>query len=310
MSIFILPSKITAAIDKSCLDFLWGNNGNRSKFHLPFWEKVCLPKKLGGIGFREGKKWNMALMANFIWATTTKQDCLWVKWISSIYLKEHIIWNVPINQEMSWYFKKLLRLRQVIDEGSLRQAVKGGKFRIKQFYTSLISTPTVGFADTVWNKLIVPKHRFIYWQIFNNQLLTRDHLSRFLHLSSALFPVCDSGIESHSHLFMECIYSRKVFEEIGSWLGYFHWPESYEELNLWCLEAKRDLKNQIVNAVLSASWYFIWSNRNSCIFDSVCKLASSISLDIKESVKYRVLGLGSLSHRKRDMYFRKVVEGW
>ncbi|XP_062100323.1 uncharacterized protein LOC133806214 [Humulus lupulus] len=196
-------------------------------------------------------------------------------------------------KDMSWYFKKLLRLRQVIDEGFLKQAVKG-----------------VGFADTVWNKLIVPKHRFIYWQIFNNQLLTRDHLSRFLHLSSALCPVCESGLESHSHLFMDCIYSRKVFEEIGSWLGYFHWPESYEELNLWCLEANQDLKNQIVNAVLSASCYFIWSNRNSCIFDSVCKLASSISLDIKELVKYRVLGLGSPSHRKRDLYFRKVVEGW
>ncbi|XP_062100450.1 uncharacterized protein LOC133806354 [Humulus lupulus] len=304
------PLKITAAIDKSCRDFLWGNNGIRSKLHLPSWEKVCLPKKLRGIGFREGKKWNMALMANFIWATTTKQDCLWVKWISSIYLKEHIIWNVPINQEMSWYFKKLLRFRQVIDEGSLRQAVKGGKFRIKHFYTTLISAQTVGFADTVWNKIIVPKHRFIYSQIFNNQLLTRDHLSRFLPLTYALCLVCDSEIELHSHLFMECIFSRKVFEEIGSLLGYLHWPKSYEELHLWCLEAVRDLKNQIVNAVLSASWYFIWSNRNNCIFDFVCKLASSISLEIKESVKYRVLGMGSLSHRKWDNYFRNVVEGW
>ncbi|XP_062103381.1 uncharacterized protein LOC133814438 [Humulus lupulus] len=56
MSVFILPSKITAAIDKSCRDFLWGANGNRSKMHLPSWEEVCLPKKMGGIGFREGKK--------------------------------------------------------------------------------------------------------------------------------------------------------------------------------------------------------------------------------------------------------------
>ncbi|XP_062118524.1 uncharacterized protein LOC133832161 [Humulus lupulus] len=56
MSIFILPYKITTAIDKSCHDFLWGSKGNRSKLHHPSWEKVCLPKKLGGIGFRDGKK--------------------------------------------------------------------------------------------------------------------------------------------------------------------------------------------------------------------------------------------------------------
>uniref|UniRef100_A0A803PRQ9 Reverse transcriptase domain-containing protein n=1 Tax=Cannabis sativa TaxID=3483 RepID=A0A803PRQ9_CANSA len=53
MSIFIIPSKITAAIDKSCRDFLWGRSGNKSKLHRASWEKVCLPKKLGGVGFRE-----------------------------------------------------------------------------------------------------------------------------------------------------------------------------------------------------------------------------------------------------------------
>ncbi|XP_062080606.1 uncharacterized protein LOC133785378 [Humulus lupulus] len=275
MSIFILPSKITAAIDKSCRDFLWGSIGNRSKLHLPSWEKVCLPKKLGGVGFREGKKWNMALMANFIWAISSKQDCLWVKWISSIYLKDFDIWKVPISPDMCWYVKKLLRLRQVIDEGCLQQAVKGGKVSIKHVYSSLISATSVGYADTVWNKLIVPKHRFFYWQIFNRQLLTRDHLSRFLTLTSALCPVCESDLETHSHLFMECIFSRKVFEEIGKWLGYFHWPDS-----------------------------------NGCIFDSACKMASRLSMDIKDSVKHRVLSLGTLSHRKKDMYFRMVVESW
>ncbi|XP_060959293.1 uncharacterized protein LOC133030535 [Cannabis sativa] len=33
MSIFTIPSKITAAIDKSCRDFLWGSSGNSSKLH-------------------------------------------------------------------------------------------------------------------------------------------------------------------------------------------------------------------------------------------------------------------------------------
>uniref|UniRef100_A0A803NHR2 Reverse transcriptase domain-containing protein n=1 Tax=Cannabis sativa TaxID=3483 RepID=A0A803NHR2_CANSA len=55
MSIFIIPSKITTAIDKSCRDFLWGSSGNKSKLHRTSWEKICLPKNLGGVGFREGK---------------------------------------------------------------------------------------------------------------------------------------------------------------------------------------------------------------------------------------------------------------
>uniref|UniRef100_A0A803PJR9 Reverse transcriptase domain-containing protein n=1 Tax=Cannabis sativa TaxID=3483 RepID=A0A803PJR9_CANSA len=36
MSIFIIPQKIIAAIEKSCQDFLWGKKGNRSKLHLAY----------------------------------------------------------------------------------------------------------------------------------------------------------------------------------------------------------------------------------------------------------------------------------
>uniref|UniRef100_A0A803PSI7 Reverse transcriptase domain-containing protein n=1 Tax=Cannabis sativa TaxID=3483 RepID=A0A803PSI7_CANSA len=66
MGLFLLPRNIMAAIDKCCSDFLWGSKGNRSKFHIPSWEKVCLPKNSGGLGFREGKIWNIALMAKYI----------------------------------------------------------------------------------------------------------------------------------------------------------------------------------------------------------------------------------------------------
>ncbi|XP_062093759.1 uncharacterized protein LOC133799776 [Humulus lupulus] len=304
MSIFILPFKITAAIDKSCRDFLWGSNGNRSKLHIPSWEKVCLPKKLGGIGFREGKKWNMALMAKFLWAISNKQDCLWVRWINSIYLKEQSIWNIPIKQEMSWYFKKLLRLKQVTDVASLGQAEKGGKFRVKHFYTSLVTAQKFVYAGTVWNKLLVPK------KVFNCHLLTRDHLRRFMPIPSALCPVCVSVNETHSHLFMECIFSRKLFGEISSWLGVFQWLKSFMELQQWCLSAVSDLKNQIINVVLSATMYFVWKNRNTCIFEFVCTSARSMSLEIRKVVKCRVLGLGPHKLSKRDRYLLNVVEGW
>ncbi|XP_062103395.1 uncharacterized protein LOC133814454 [Humulus lupulus] len=310
MSLFILPYKITAAIDKSCRDFLWGVNGNRSKLHIPSWEKVCLPKNLGGIGFREGKKWNMALMAKCLWAISNKQDCLWVRWINSVYLKDHSIWTVPFKHDMSWYFKKLLRLSQIIDTSTLKQAVKGGKFRAKIFYSSLVSAQKVSYARSVWNKLIVPKHRFIYWQILNSHLLTRDHLSRILPIHSTICPVCASANESHSHLFMECIFSRKLFGEVNCWLGIFQWPKSYLELQVWCMTAINSLQNQVINAVFAATLYFIWKNRNKCIFEYVCFSASSLSLEIRKIVKYRVLGLSCLFPSKRDNYILNVVKGW
>ncbi|XP_062103748.1 uncharacterized protein LOC133814854 [Humulus lupulus] len=111
MGMFILPQKITTLIDKMCRDFLWGCNGNRSKLHFCSWEHVCLPKDHGGLGFREGKKWNIAMMSKYIWAVSTKQDSLWVRWVNATYMKNVDFWFVTPIPDASWYFKKMLKLR-------------------------------------------------------------------------------------------------------------------------------------------------------------------------------------------------------
>ncbi|XP_060969634.1 uncharacterized protein LOC133036884 [Cannabis sativa] len=150
MSTFIIPSKVVAAIDKSCRDFLWGTKGNKSKLHRASWEKVCLPKNLGGVGFREGKKWIKALIAKFLWALSHKQDCLWVKWINSIHLKGMDIWNFPKNRDTSWYFKKVLNLWDSTNETMLRLAVTGTNLRAKKFYNLLLEMPKVCEEVNSW----------------------------------------------------------------------------------------------------------------------------------------------------------------
>ena len=70
MSIFLLPKSVIYETDHLCRKFLWGtidSTRNRSKMHLAAWDQVCLPKSLGGIGFKEGSKWNKVLLAKFIW---------------------------------------------------------------------------------------------------------------------------------------------------------------------------------------------------------------------------------------------------
>ncbi|XP_062119109.1 uncharacterized protein LOC133832841 [Humulus lupulus] len=162
----------------------------------------------------------------------------------------------------------------------------------------------------VWNKLIMAKHRFIYWQFFNSQFLTRDHLSRFISIISSLCPVCDLALESHSHLFLDCLFSRRLFGEISSWLGIFKWPSSQVELQEWCFSATRDLKHQILNVFYAAALYFIWKNRNNCIFELACYNISSVSSEIRKVVKCRILGLGLHRVSKMDSYLINIVEGW
>ncbi|XP_062118559.1 uncharacterized protein LOC133832201 [Humulus lupulus] len=84
MSIFLLPQKVIKEIDCLCRIFLWGGNGFRSKFHLASWDHVCRPKSYGGLGFKEGVLWNKINLARYVWAISSKQDSLWVKWVNCI----------------------------------------------------------------------------------------------------------------------------------------------------------------------------------------------------------------------------------
>uniref|UniRef100_A0A803PL93 Reverse transcriptase zinc-binding domain-containing protein n=1 Tax=Cannabis sativa TaxID=3483 RepID=A0A803PL93_CANSA len=73
MRVFMLPQSVIKEIEKLCRGFLWGLKDNRSRVHLISWEKVCLPKAYGGLGFKDGSKWNKASLARFIWDLMNKK---------------------------------------------------------------------------------------------------------------------------------------------------------------------------------------------------------------------------------------------
>uniref|UniRef100_A0A803P4A6 Reverse transcriptase domain-containing protein n=1 Tax=Cannabis sativa TaxID=3483 RepID=A0A803P4A6_CANSA len=299
-----------AAIDKSCRDFLWGSSGNRSKLHRASWEKVCLPKNLGGIGFREGKKWNKALLAKNLWALASKQDCLWVKWINLIYLRTQDIWSYTTKYDDCWYFKKILNIRDNMDEARLCQAVKGGKFSAKRFYNLSIEVAKAEYAKASWDKLIVPKHRFVFWQILNSQLLTRDYLGRFLSIQNVHCPVCEAEVETHEHLFFNCKFTKQVIDAVMEWLGCFSWPRTNLELLNWCKNLNQQPQMRVLNIVIAATMYSIWKNRNSCVFYLCCAAPRRVSLDVRKTVQLRLLGKGPFEDCRKNMYFLNVIKSW
>nr|GEX97220.1 RNA-directed DNA polymerase, eukaryota, reverse transcriptase zinc-binding domain protein [Tanacetum cinerariifolium] len=75
---------------------------------------VCKPKKFGGLGLKNLKDWNEALLAKHIWNIASKKDTLWVKWVHMMRLKDASIWNVEYNANDSWNWQCLLEVRDKI----------------------------------------------------------------------------------------------------------------------------------------------------------------------------------------------------
>ncbi|XP_062093266.1 uncharacterized protein LOC133799133 [Humulus lupulus] len=292
MSIFLLPQSALKEIDHLCRLFLWGGKGNRSKFHLTSWELVCCPKSHGGLGFKEGPLWNRLLLSKFIWAISSKQDLLWVKWVNCIYLKGTQIWDYKLHPDASWYWKKLIKISKDLSFSLLVSASANGNLVLSRLYQLFLSSSPKPIMKSVWCSISVPNHKFILWQAVLQKLATRDLLSNcHISLPSLLCPICDLLPENHSHLFFECVFSRRVVQSVFDWLQGLCWPSNFSDWCIWLEADRKNFKDRITLVALAASVYYIWYTRNRCHFDSSCLMVSSVTSLIKSSVSARILGL-------------------
>ncbi|KAM6563161.1 hypothetical protein CsatB_023159 [Cannabis sativa] len=58
-----LSNRMVNRIDGLVRDFWWGFEKGNHGLHLKAWDKLCLPKSLGGLGFRKTREMNLAFLA-------------------------------------------------------------------------------------------------------------------------------------------------------------------------------------------------------------------------------------------------------
>ncbi|CAN1177887.1 hypothetical protein LINPERHAP2_LOCUS33368 [Linum perenne] len=62
-----LPSDICKSLDRVNRNFLWGSHDSTRKLSLVRWDKVTKTKDIGGLGIRETRKNNIALLGKMVW---------------------------------------------------------------------------------------------------------------------------------------------------------------------------------------------------------------------------------------------------
>ncbi|CAA7045433.1 unnamed protein product [Microthlaspi erraticum] len=76
MSCFLLPKKLCKQIAGVMADFWWKNSKENMGIHWKAWEKLCHPKEVGGLGFKDIESFNVALLGKQLWRMITCKDTL------------------------------------------------------------------------------------------------------------------------------------------------------------------------------------------------------------------------------------------
>ncbi|KAF4366572.1 hypothetical protein F8388_004236 [Cannabis sativa] len=165
--------------------------------------------------------------------------------------------------------RKLCNLRNCIDKEALTEVGHLRKFKVKKFYLTLIYKDKVNYHKIVWHRLSVSKHRFILWEAINGHLLTHDLIGRFISIDSFLCHVREAELKPHKDLFFYCISLVKSFR-----------------VNKW-LSSLKGLVAKFASAAVATMVYFVWCNRDRCIFEAFCGSIPSICQHVKMIVKAR-----------------------
>ncbi|XP_022553563.2 uncharacterized protein LOC111203791 [Brassica napus] len=125
-SAFILPAGCYDTIESMCSAFLWSGSPTQTHKAKVSWEDLCFPKDEGGLGVRKFKDTARAFALKLIWRLFTKPTSLWVSWVTHYLLRYNSFWDVRGEQNGSWIWRKLLKLRDLA-YGFTRVHIRDGR---------------------------------------------------------------------------------------------------------------------------------------------------------------------------------------
>ena len=113
-SIFKIPIATIREIEMICRNFLWANGEVvRGKAKVK-WSDVCKPKINGGLGIKDLRFWNDALLIKHIWNLISNKKSLWVQWVRENYIGDGNFWEIWQKKSMNWTWKRFLELRKTV----------------------------------------------------------------------------------------------------------------------------------------------------------------------------------------------------
>lgn len=133
-------------------------------------------------------------------------------------------------------------------------------------YTCLVPELTiVSWHKQVWNGVNTPRISFFYWLVVLQRLPTLDRLARFGLLSTIVCNLCNSGPESHNHLFCTCPFAVSLIDCIMSALGV---RQRCSSISQWiALFAQSSLQDSSIFKIradaLGCVFNAIWQGRNN-----------------------------------------------
>lgn len=133
--------------------------------------------------------------------------------MSEVYLRGEDFWQHRPADHSSWYWRKIIEVRDVLAHGFIGERWLGdhsGIYTISFAYNLLVGERhRFDMWKTIWKSSALPRHAFLLWFVVQGRLLTLDRLHRWSNDTTiGMCILCGSEAETHDHIFFKCVYSQ------------------------------------------------------------------------------------------------------
>ncbi|XP_031126982.1 uncharacterized protein LOC116029213 [Ipomoea triloba] len=125
MSVFLLPIFLCERLER-CMNMFWWRNGNDGKgIHWLSWDKLCVPKCKGGLGFKQIHQFNVALLGKQGWRLLTNPHSLVARVFQARYYPKTTFLEATIGYNSSYCWRSILASQGMIKEGARKRVGNG-----------------------------------------------------------------------------------------------------------------------------------------------------------------------------------------
>ncbi|KAL0863670.1 hypothetical protein Bca101_042788 [Brassica carinata] len=117
MSVYQIPKTVISGLSSEMARFWWDGMEFKRKIHWLSWEKLCLSKEDGGMGFKELECFNQALLAKQAWRLIHMEECLMAKVLKGKYFGAERFLDVQLGDKVSYAWKSILFGRELLVKG-------------------------------------------------------------------------------------------------------------------------------------------------------------------------------------------------
>ena len=125
MSCFLLPQDIIRKLTSSISKFWWSSKQTSRGLHWIAWHKICKPKDKGGLGFRDFKNFNHALLAKQLWRILHHPTSLLARVLEGRYFRATDPIMVSKANSPSYVWRSLMAAKPLLQAG-LRRTIGSG----------------------------------------------------------------------------------------------------------------------------------------------------------------------------------------